>query len=441
MKWTGISTDEQGQLSIGGANAVSLAKEFGTPLYVVNEDRVRQRCREFLTEARSRWPNSEVAYASKAFSCKAMCALVESEGLHLDVVSAGELYTALRANFPPERIEFHGNNKSCNELRMALSHGVGRIICDSAAEVEILSKVAQEAKKSATILIRLNPGVDPHTHHAIKTGNHDSKFGVPITDGQAMQLTEKIVNGAYPNIKLLGFHCHVGSQLLVPQGLPEAAVIMMQFAKSVLEKTGFCVEEMNLGGGLGIRYLESDEPMKIGQFFDALILSAKKMIEELGLPPPRLVFEPGRAIIGDAGCTLYEVGISKNTSSGKTFVAVNGGMADNPRPALYQAAYHAVLAERPNETPSKTMSIVGKCCESGDILLHDIHLPEPRLGEILAVFSTGAYNYSMSSNYNRLPKPAVVFVSNGEPEIVVRRETLEDIISHDELPKRLTFKR
>jgi diaminopimelate decarboxylase len=441
VKWTGISTNAHGHLSVGGASALGLAKEFGTPLYVVNEDRVRQRCREFLKEARCRWPNSEVAYASKAFSCKAMCALVASEGLHLDVVSAGELFTALSANFPPDRIEFHGNNKSSDELRMALKHGVGRIICDSAEEIELLSMVAQEEKKGAKILIRLNPGVDPHTHQAIKTGNHDSKFGVPIVDGQAMLLTQKIVNGAFPNIKLLGFHCHVGSQLLEPQGLPEAAVVMMRFAKDVLVNTGFCVEEMNLGGGLGIRYLESDEPMTIAEFFDALILSAKKIIEELGLPPPRLVFEPGRAIIGDAGSTLYEVGFSKTTATGKHFVAVNGGMADNPRPALYQATYHAVLAARPNDPATTTVSIVGKCCESGDILLHDIKLPEPKFGEILAVFSTGAYNYSMSSNYNRLPKPAVVFVSNGEPEVVVRRETLEDITSHDELPKRLSFKR
>ncbi len=440
MKWHGCKTCNN-RLYVGDMDTVSLAQQFETPLYIVNEERVRSRCREFLHEARARWPKSEIAYASKAFCCKAMCALVASEGLHLDVVSGGEMHTALSAGFPPDRIEFHGNNKSEKELGFAVENNVGRIIIDSQSELQLLSKVCTKLKKTATILIRLNPGVDPHTHASISTGNHDSKFGVPIIDKQAITLVKEIANNKYPNTKLIGFHCHVGSQLLDLEGLGEAANVMVSFANDVKIATGIEIEELNLGGGLGIRYLNDHNPPAIGEFFDALLEPAKAAIKKFGLKPPRMVFEPGRSLIGDAGITIYEVGAIKASASGKKFVSVDGGMSDNPRPALYQAKYHALLANRATENPTETVCVVGKSCESGDILIPQIQLPEAQRGDYLAVFSTGAYNYSMASNYNRLPKPAVVFVMNGKADVVVRRESLEDITSHDELPSRFILSR
>jgi diaminopimelate decarboxylase len=440
MKWSGHDVVNN-HLCLGGMDTVALAKEFGTPLFIVDEDRIRNRAREFLAEARKRWSHSEIAYASKAFSCKAMCALVSQEGLHLDVVSEGELHTALQSQFPPERIEFHGNNKSARELLYALQSGVGRIICDSESEIELLSQLCAKHKKTANILVRLNPGVDPHTHASISTGNHDSKFGVPIVDGQALSLLKDITSGKFPGIRLVGIHCHVGSQLLSLEGLGEAANVMVSFANDIKNATGFEIEELNLGGGLGIRYLTDHTPPTIGEFFDALLVPAKEAIQKFGLKPPRLVFEPGRALVGDAGITLYEVGTIKNSAHGKTFVAVDGGMSDNPRHALYQAKYHATLANRANETPCALVCVVGKSCESGDILIPEIKLPMPQRGDYLAVFSTGAYNYSMASNYNRIPRPAVIFVQNQKADIVVRRETLDDVVSHDELPSRLSFSR
>jgi diaminopimelate decarboxylase len=440
MKWHGCKIQDN-HLFIGGVSAVSLASQFGTPLFVMNEDRIRSRAQEFLKEARARWPQAEVAYASKAFCCQAMCALVNQEGLHLDVVSAGELHTALRAKFPAERIEFHGNNKSRTELAMALEHKVGRIICDSASEIELLTELCSSMGCAANVLIRLNPGVDPHTHASISTGNHDSKFGVPIADGQALSLVKSIVNGQHKGVRLLGFHCHVGSQLLELDGLADAANVMVAFAHTVKQQTGLEIEELNLGGGLGIRYLDEHNPPTIGAFFDALLEPAKLAIQKFGLKPPCLVFEPGRALVGDSGITLYEVGTIKKSAGTKKFVAVDGGMSDNPRPALYQAKYYALLANRAAEAPTEKVCVVGKSCESGDIIIPEIALPETRRGDYLAVFSTGAYNYSMASNYNRLPRPAVVFVQNGTADVVVRRESLEDIVSHDELPSRLSLSR
>ena len=422
-----------GHLEIGGCDAVDLAGDFGTPLYVMDEALIRKNCRDYVNSFRAAYPDSEVIYASKVFSTRAICRLVMEEGLGLDIVSAGELYTALSVNFPAQRMYFHGNNKSPEELEMALQKGVGRIIVDSFHELELLNEIAGKMGKKADILLRLSPGIDAHTHHYIKTGMIDSKFGFCIASGQAMQAVEKAVQ--CHSVELWGVHCHIGSQIFDLESYTEAAKTMMEFIRNMTEKTGKPVRELNMGGGLGIYYSDGDSPRAVKLYADCVAAAVKSCATDFGLKQPKIIVEPGRSLVGEAGTTLYTVGSIKDIPDVRKYVAVDGGMSDNPRPALYQAKYEAALANRMNDAAAETVSIAGKCCESGDMLIWDIELPSAISGDILAVSSTGAYNYSMSSNYNRNLKPAVVFVADGKAKVVVKRETLEDLIRNDVLPE------
>jgi len=428
-----MQVNSAGHLEIGGCDATELLKEFGSPLYVMDEALIRRNCRNYVGSFRSVYQDSEVIYASKVFSTKAICRLIQEEGMGIDVVSAGELYTALSVKFPVERIYFHGNNKSAAELEMAVEAGVHRIIVDSFYELELLDSIAAKLGKKADILLRLSPGIDAHTHHYIKTGTIDSKFGFCIANEQAMEAV--VAAGTYPSLELWGVHCHIGSQIFELESYEEAARTMMTFVRDITVKTGKSVRELNLGGGMGIYYSEEDAPRQVIQYAERVANTVKACAAEYGLTLPKIIVEPGRSIVGEAGVTLYTIGAIKDIPGVRKYVAVDGGMTDNPRPALYQAKYEAALANRMNDAAVEKVSIAGKCCESGDMLIWDLELPTAKSGDILAVSSTGAYNYSMSSNYNRNLKPAVVFVADGKAKVVVRRETFEDLVRNDVLPE------
>ncbi len=433
-----MQVSENGRLEIGGCDTTELVKKFGTPLYVMDEELVRQKCRGYYDSFTGTYPNSQVIYASKAFMTTAMCHIVESEGLGLDVVSGGELYTALNAKFPVERIYFHGNNKTHDELKMALEAGIGRIVVDNIYEMENLNRICSEMKTKANILIRITPGIEAHTHEYIQTGQIDSKFGLVMSNGQAMEGIKKALQ--LENLILKGLHCHIGSQIFELESYQHAAQIMMEFLNKVYLETGHRFEELNLGGGFGIYYVAGDKPASIKTYAALVMETTKKVADEMNYPMPKVIVEPGRSIAGEAGTTLYTIGSVKNIPDVRKYVAVDGGMTDNPRPALYQARYDAVLANKMNQPKTEVVSIAGKCCESGDMLIWDIQLPDIESGDILAVFSTGAYNYSMSNNYNRLLRPAVVFVKDGRADLVVKRETLQDIVRNDVVPERFKNK-
>ncbi|HHY48104.1 MAG TPA: diaminopimelate decarboxylase [Firmicutes bacterium] len=427
-----ITINSRGHLVFGGCDTVELARTYKTPLYVMDEVAIRRAARHLRSALEDVYPDAEVIYASKAFCTVAMCRLVDEEGLSLDVSSGGELYTALVAGFPPEKIYFHGNNKSPEEIEMGLKAGIGRFMVDNLFELELINQLAGRLKKKADIILRITPGVEAHTHDYIRTGQIDSKFGIGITGGQAQRAVEKAL--AMDNVELRGFHCHIGSQIQEIEPYVLSAGIMMDFISDVRESTGFTASELDLGGGIGIRYVESDARMDLPSLFAAISKTIADKAERHGIPLPRLLIEPGRYIVGEAGITLYTVGAVKDIPGVRTYVAVDGGMADNPRVALYRAQYEAVVANKANLRPTAVVSIAGKACESGDMLIWDIELPRVEPGDIIAVLSTGAYTYSMASNYNRFPRPACVFVSEGEAYCVVERETYEDIIAKDRLP-------
>lgn len=436
MKLHGTMTiNEQGHLSIGGCDAVELAREFGTPLYVMDEEHLRAICREYYQSFVTKYPRNEVIYASKAFLTKAMARIIAQEKLGLDVVSGGELYTALEAGFPAEHIYFHGNNKSPEELSLALDSKIGRIIVDNLYELELLEGLCREKGVKAKILLRLQPGIEAHTHEYIQTGQIDSKFGMAIATGQAMEIVQRAL--AFDHVALKGLHCHIGSQIFEIASFKHAAEVMMDFLKRVQEETCRELSELNLGGGIGIYYAEDDTPAPIQEFAETIMNTVTEKANALQLKVPKIIIEPGRSIVGTVGTTLYTVGSIKNIPGIRTYVAVDGGMADNPRPALYQAKYEAALANKMQEAPTEVVSITGKCCESGDMLIWDIELPPVESGDILAVSCTGAYNYSMSSNYNRLPRPAVVLVRDGNADLIVARETYADLVRNDLVPARL----
>ncbi|NPV72346.1 MAG: diaminopimelate decarboxylase [Pelotomaculum sp.] len=435
MKLNGtMQVNEKGHLEIGGCDTVELARTFGTPLYVLDEALFRQNCRDYYTHFTVRY-GAEAVYAGKALLNLAVCRIVEEEGLGLDVVSGGELYTALKANFPAEKIFFHGNNKSSAELAMALETGVGRIVVDNMFELELLNRMAGEVGKKAAVILRLTPGIEAHTHEYIKTGQIDSKFGLVIENGQAMAGVRRALE--MDGIELKGVHCHIGSQIFELDSYSQAAKIMMSFVYLVYRETGCLLCELDMGGGLGVYYAEGDKPRPIQEYADVLMKAVMEKASEYGIPVPKVIVEPGRSICGPAGTTLYTVGAIKNIPGIRKYVAVDGGMGDNPRPALYQARYEACLANKAGRQPEEVVSVAGKCCESGDMLIWDISLPAAEPGDILAVSCTGAYNYTMSMNYNRLPRPAMVLVGNGRAELINRRETYEDLIRTDLLPERL----
>ncbi|TYR82536.1 diaminopimelate decarboxylase [Priestia megaterium] len=421
--------NEQGHLEIGGVDTVNLAKEFGTPLYVYDVALIRQRARGFKETFEKHGVKAQVAYASKAFSSVAMVQVVNDEGLSLDVVSGGELYTALAADFPRERIHFHGNNKSRAELEMAIKEGIGCIVVDNFYEISLLKELTQQHNVTMPVLLRLTPGIEAHTHDYILTGQEDSKFGFDLQNGQADQAIQLVTESK--GLKLLGIHCHIGSQIFETTGFVMATQKLFAKMKEWKETIGYVPEVLNLGGGFGIRYTEEDQPIPVSQYVEVIIEEVKTQSKQLQVDIPEIWIEPGRSLVGDAGTTLYSIGSRKHVPNIREYVAVDGGMNDNIRPALYQAKYEAAIANRMNEKNDELVSIAGKCCESGDMLIWDVALPKAQPDDLLAMFCTGAYGYSMASHYNRLPKPAVVFVEDGDAQLVVQRETYEDIIKND----------
>lgn len=427
--------NELNHLEIGGCDTVELVKRYGTPLYVMDEQLIRDNCREFMASFGKIYNKIKIAYAGKAFLNLAMCRIADEEGLYLDVVSGGELYTAIKADFSPYKIIFHGNNKTEEELVMALDYNVGRIVVDSLNELFKLNNIASFYNRTVDIYLRVSPGIEAHTHDFIKTGHIDSKFGFPIATGQAMDVIKTALG--LDRLKLRGIHSHIGSQILDKEPFIEETGIMFKFAAEVRDSFGMDLDEIDLGGGFGIYYTEGDDAISRTVLSKAMISEVENRIRQYCLKRPYIVLEPGRSIVGNAGTTLYTIGSVKDIPEIRKYIAVDGGMGDNIRPALYSARYEAAVANRVNDMYDETVTIVGKCCESGDVLIKDIEMPEVGTGDILAVLSTGAYGQSMSSNYNRIPKPAVVLVRDGGSSVISRRETYDEIIRNDMLPERL----
>lgn len=432
-----LKINNDGHLEVGGLDTSKLVREYGTPLWVIDEEGLRDNCRSFknaFTEA----DNCEVSYASKSLNNLSILRIIDEEGLSLDVVSGGELYTAIKANFPADRIYFHGNNKCENELDLAVEYGIARVVVDNFYELELLNAVCAKQGKVQDILLRITPGVEAYTHEYIQTGQIDSKFGFTLTDGQAMEGVKAALT--YKNLNLTGLHCHIGSQIFGLDSFRDAASLMMDFIAAIKNELGHECYELNVGGGFGIFYVGGDGPIEPAKWAEVIIEAVKEKSIIHGMTPPKIIIEPGRAISGPAGVTLYSIGSSKEVKGIRKYIAVDGGMGDNPRPALYEAKYSAIIANKANQANEELVSIAGKCCESGDMLIWDISLPAAEAGDILAVFATGAYNYSMASNYNRLPKPAMVLVNKGQADVIVKRETYEDILRNDVVPGRLRGK-
>jgi len=416
-------------LQFEGCDTVALAKEYGTPLYVVSERMIRERLREIRSAFLDRYPNTAALYASKALQTLDICRIVASEGIGLDVVSGGELYAAKKAGFPMDNVWFHGNSKTDDEIRMAVGYGVGRVVVDNLHELEFLDRTALEAGKRVKILFRITPGVDSHTHDFISTGKLDSKFGIPLD----LTVRDQYVGTALSmkGVELLGFHFHIGSQLLSNESHRKATGIIARLTNEVRDTYGFETRELNLGGGYGVRYQGDEVTRPLSYFVDAMMDDLKSACSASRLAMPRVVIEPGRWIVGEAGITLYTIGSRKNIPGIKTYVGVDGGLPDNPRPMLYGAVYEASVADRYDAPRDETVTVAGKCCESGDILIRDIALQSPAPGDTLAVFTTGAYNHSMASNYNRLPRPAMVLVDAGKHRLSVRRESFDDLLARE----------
>ena len=437
-----LKINESGHLEIGGADCVELAKQFGTPLYLFDEAYIRKMMRVFERTLRTKYAGSgRVLYASKAFSCKAIYRIADEENLGVDVVSGGELFTALQAGFPAEKIYMHGNNKLDYEIGEALDAKIGCIVADAYSEID---KIDAEAKKRGMvqkILLRINPGVEAHTHAFVQTATTDSKFGFSISDGTAESVTAYALQK--DNIELEGYHCHIGSQIFEKQSFVLAVEKCMHFASEMREKLGFTLKTLNVGGGYGIWYTDEDRKIPAegyAEYLEALIEGVENKAKELRLPLPFLLIEPGRSIVGEAGITLYTVGAIKDIPGVKKYIAVDGGMFDNPRYALYQSKYTPILANRANEEPTEIVSIAGKCCESGDLIAVNVSLPKAKSGDLLAILSTGAYNYSMAMNYNRNFIPPCLLVKDGQAEYIVRPQSYEDLTRNDVIPERLKKK-
>ena len=431
-----LKVNEKGHLEIGGADCVELAREFGTPLYVFDEAYIRRMMRVYRDTLEKEYAgNGLVLYASKAFSCEAVYRIARQERIGVDVVSGGELYTALKAGFPASKIYMHGNNKLDYELEEALDAGVGCIVADAYAEIDKIDREAKKRGRTQNILLRINPGVEAHTHAYIQTAKTDSKFGFSIADGTAEKITAYALTKKH--VALRGFHCHIGSQIFERQSFVLAAEKCMDFAAEIKQKLGFVTEELNMGGGFGIWYTDEDKkisPEGYGEYLKALIDTIKSKAKEKKLKLPYLVVEPGRSIVGEAGITLYTVGTIKEIPGVKKYVAVDGGMFDNPRYALYQAKYTPVLAA---EKATEVVSVAGKCCESGDLIAVNVNLPKAESGDILAILSTGAYNYSMAMNYNRNLIPPCILVREGRADYIVKPQTYEDLTRNDAVPDSL----
>ena len=411
-----------------GCDTVQLAKKYGTPLYVYAERDITGRFDELRRDFVEKYENTRVAYAAKAFFPLAMAKLTADCGMCVDVVSGGELYTAIKAGFPAERIEFNGNNKSRAELEMAVEYGIGRIIIDSLQELALIEEVCREKGKTMKVLFRITPGVKSSTHDYIVTGKKDSKFGIPLDADVIFPQIEAAIASAY--VELYGLHFHVGSQLLDNDSHLQALDILLELVSEVKDRLGFDMKELNLGGGFGVTYVDEKRP-PYRYFLDPMMEKIDTYCRERGVTRPNVVIEPGRSIVAEAGITLYTVGSIKEIKGVRKYMSVDGGMTDNIRPALYQAAYTGALANRAAETADDVVTVCGKCCESGDILIKDLALPRPAAGDIFVTYSTGAYGYSMASNYNKNTIPAVVFVREGRDRLVVRRQTYDDMIRNE----------
>ena len=417
-------------MTIAGQEVTRLAAEYGTPLYLMDEQRIRSNCRMYLKAFRENFPEDSLPlYASKAASFKQIYRIMAEEGMGVDVVSSGELYTALAAGFPAERIHFHGNCKTDADIAYGVASGIGCFIADNREELLALEKTAAGAGVTQAILLRVTPGIDPHTYEAVSTGKVDSKFGAAVETGQAMELVKLAL--AQPHLKLLGLHCHVGSQVFGEDVYQRTIDIMAAFLAEIRDETGAVLEELNLGGGYGVRYTEEDETIDIPARLREVALHLRRETEKHGLPMPHFLMEPGRSIVADAGMTLYTVGSIKRIPGYKQYAAVDGGMTDNPRYALYQSRYTVYHGSKTG--PTERFDVVGRCCESGDIIQPHVELPADTCwGDILAVCTTGAYNYSMASNYNRLPRPPIVMLTPEGSYTAVRRETFADLTARDE---------
>ena len=425
--------NDNGNIEIGGCDLVGLAEKYGTPLYVIDEYTLRSVCRDYK-DAFKKYSAVNMMYASKALCCTGISSILASEGFGFDAVSAGEIYTVYKAGVDMSKVLFNGNNKSFDELSLAIKLGVGRISVDNFFELSLLNEIAKSYNKTADILLRITPGIECHTHEYIQTGHLDSKFGFDLT--QIDEAVELILND-YTNLKLHGLHAHIGSQIFETSIYGDEIEILVKEIARLDEKFGLKLDEINAGGGLGVKYTDNDCPPSVYTIADIMINRLNECIEKYKIDPPSLFIEPGRSIISTSGVTLYTIGSSKNVPKGKTYFAVDGGMADNARPSMYGAQYYAEIANKPDFELLDTVTIAGRFCESGDILIKDIKMPELEEGDILCVYNTGAYNYSMASNYNRVQKPAMVLVNNSQSDIIINRETLDDLISHDEIPGRL----
>ncbi|MER2262181.1 MAG: diaminopimelate decarboxylase [Psychrobacillus sp.] len=423
------NVNEKGHLLIGGIDSLELTKTYGTPLFVYDLSLIRSRARAFQATFKEENVEAQVAYASKAFSCIAIYQVMEQEGLSLDVVSAGELHTAIQAGYPPERIHFHGNNKSVDELLLALQHKIGCIVVDNFYEIELLKELTSKLNQKVKILLRVTPGVEAHTHDYITTGQQDSKFGFDLINGQADQAFQQVYKDEF--LELLGLHCHIGSQIFETVGFKLAAEKLIKKMIEWEDEFGYACKVLNLGGGFGIKYTEQDTPLEPSTYVKEMVIAVKQLVENSNLEMPEIWIEPGRSLVGDSGTSLYTVGSEKEVPEIRNYLAVDGGMSDNIRPALYGAEYDAAIANKMGEPKNVEYTVAGKCCESGDKLIEHIALPKAEPGDILAVFCTGAYGYSMASNYNRMTRPAVVFVENGHHQLAVKRETLEDLVRLD----------
>ncbi|MHB1325499.1 MAG: diaminopimelate decarboxylase [Thermoleophilia bacterium] len=415
-----------GNLEVAGCDVVELASEFGTPLFIYDEEQIRQRCRDYRQAFSERTDNFEIVYASKAFSCIALCQLIGQEGLSLDVASGGELHTALKAWFPPENIYLHGNANTREELERSVRNEVGQVVVDSLDEMTALDEIARAQGKSQRILLRITPGIEAHTHDFIQTGKLESKFGFCLADGVAEQAVRLAMNAA--NLELTGLHCHIGSQIFELEPYAKAIGVLADFAAACADRHGFTCDLLDVGGGLGVAYTAAEEPAGVDELAEVIVGGINAEFARVGLPIPRIIVEPGRSIVANAGLTVYTIEAVKTIPDVKTYVAVNGGMSDNMRPMLYGARYEALIASRPDAPVTINVAIAGKHCESGDILVKETGLPDPQPGDLLVTPCTGAYGYSMASNYNGQTRPAVIFVKQARARVIINRETYEDLV-------------
>ena len=426
MLYDNLSINEKGHLVFAGFDTVELAEKFGTPAYVMDEKRIRERCRIYTAAMKECFGNGSFPlFASKALCFKQIYRIMAEEGMGIDLVSSGELYTASEAGFPLERAYLHGNNKTDFDISFAMDKGVGCIICDNADELEVIGREAAKRNVTQKIILRLTPGIDPHTHAKISTGKVDSKFGAAIETGQAEELLTLALS--MPDVEVEGFHCHIGSQIFDYAPFCDAAVIMIGFIAEMKKKHGYEAKTLNLGGGMGVPYVESDPKIDYAANIAGIAELIKAECNRLGVKMPRILMEPGRSIVADSGITLYTVGGRKEIPGFKNYVSVDGGMPDNPRYTLYQSEYTVLTANRMDEKADYECTIAGRCCESGDLLAENVKIAKPVRGDVLAVLSTGAYNYSMASNYNVLGKPPIVMINGDDAYLAVRRESFEDL--------------